>query len=417
MSDEDLRELERRAATDAASALRFARALARSGDEPRAARELARIVDTNPSEPDALVELDRLTRGGVDPTSPWPGGRGDGRRSSRSRAAGPTRGGQLHRTILDLARASKRGLAVTGDGRLLLVAETQGEPGTSLVAAGAEGGIEKLGPTAADAPLRLVGFDLVHQTSGGEKGVFLHAVGAGIASVRAPWIAGLGHVVFAPTVAKIEARQLPTRDAPLRWASVVPRRPACLALGPGAIVLVLSAGGLGARGTFHRFELATGQALPAISLERLGTVDGEVVAAEDGTVFLGLSSSTLALDAEGKTLWRHERSGVPVALAGEVADVVVVSEHDTLAPRALDARTGAVLWESRDACLNARPKVDATGRIFWRREEELVAFDPRTGAIVYQALVGGGVWDFAFDGRGHALALRYGIAPELVVLE
>ncbi|MEZ0229231.1 MAG: hypothetical protein ACAI25_11450, partial [Planctomycetota bacterium] len=406
MSDEDLRELERRAAVDAASALRFARALARSGDEPRAANELARIVDANPTEQDALVELDRITRGGVDPASPWPGGRGDGRRSARSRAEGPRRGGQVQRAIIDVSRA-RRGIAVDALGRVLVVAEAPGEPGTVLVAASADGSIEKLGPTGADAPLRLAGFDLIHQTSGREKGVFLHAMGAGIATVRGPWIAGLGHVVFAKTVTSIEARQLPTRNAPLRWQRALPRRTACMALGPGAVVLVLSSSGLGARGTFHRFELGTGHALPAMSLERLGTVDGEIVAAEDGTVYLGLGGSTLALDAEGQPLWRHERSGTPVALAGEGADILVVSDHDTLAPRALDARTGVMLWESRDACLNARPKVDATGRIFWRREQELIAFAPRTGEIVYQALVGAGIWDFAFDGRGHALALRY----------
>jgi hypothetical protein len=45
-----------------------------------------------------------------------------------------------------------------------------------------------------------------------------------------------------------------------------------------------------------------------------------------------------------------------------------------------------------------------------------VALDARTGAVVYQALVGGGYWDFAFDGRGRALVLRYA-PPELVVLE
>jgi hypothetical protein len=60
--------------------------------------------------------------------------------------------------------------------------------------------------------------------------------------------------------------------------------------------------------------------------------------------------------------------------------------------------------------------VDASGRIFWRREEELVAFDARRGDVLLQALVGTGMWDFAFDGKGNALVLGYG-TREIVVIE
>jgi len=260
-------------------------------------------------------------------------------------------------------------------------------------------------------------------------GIMAVTRGGSIASVRAiqptggetrvtlPCVAGLGHTVFAKGKQGVEARQLPTRDAPLRWAAPIPRSPADIVYGPGAVVFVLTTSGLGARGSFHRFELASGaRAFPPVSLERLGSVDGKIIAGEDGTVYLGLGSATVALDPEGKEKWRHESSGTLVALAGEDADMVVVSEPQSLAPFAIDAKTGRELWRSRDACLNGTPKIDATGRIFWRREQELVAFEPRTGKIVYQALVGGGYWEFAFDGKGHALALCHG-TKELVVLE
>lgn len=403
MSDEDLRELERRAALDGAQALRFARALARQGDVARAAKELARVVASEPANHEALSELDRLTRGGVDPSSPWPGHRGDGRHSGRSTATGPLRGGQLARATFDAGKL-RAGTAVDARGRLVVVS------GEELIAVDPLGAIEKLG-AATGEPLLLAETPVVF---GADR---ICIPGRGMAQVAGPWVAGLGHIVFAKAKHRIEARQLPTHDAPLRWAAPIPRPAALVAFGPGALVLVLTRGGLGARGSFHRFELATGRALPPISLERLGTQHGWIIAREDGVVFLGLSSSTVALDPEGKTIWRHERSGRPVALAGANADVLVVSDLDTLAPYALDAATGEGLWESRDACLNDLPLVDATGRIFWRREEELVAFEPRTGEVVYQALVGGGFWDFAFDGRGRALVLRYGSRPELVLLE
>jgi outer membrane protein assembly factor BamB len=412
MSDEDLRELERRAATDAGAALRYARALARSGDIARAARELARVVEMAPSDHEALAELDRLTRGGVDPTSPWPGGRGDGRRSGRSLAPGPVRGGQVSRVPLVDVRL-RRGLAVDRNGRVVFVDGSKGLE--RLLAVDAMGSIEEIGfagSVQASGPLLLAGMTVVS----GPPDVGIRVVGAGVAPIIAPWIAGLGHYVFAKGKQGVEARQLPTRDAPLRWAKPIPRSAAAIALGPGAQVLVLTTSGLGARGSFLRFELATGSPLQNRSLERVGSVDGKIVAASDGSVFLGLGGSTLALDAEGNERWRHGASGFPAALAGPEEEVLLVCEHGTYVPFALDVRTGAELWRSNDACLNDLPKIDASGRVFWRREQELVAFDPRSGAIVLQALVGPGMWDFAFDGKGNALVLNYG-TREIVVVE
>ncbi len=409
MSDEDLRELERRAVTDAGAALRFARALARSGDVARAARELARVVETAPSDREALSELDRLTRGGVDPASPWPGGRGDGRSSGRSVVQGPVRGGQTARVPLREVKPRK-GLAIDALGRAVLVDHSQ--PQDELLAIDGRGSVEPLGFVSGGAPLLLAGATLVT----GSPEVQIDVLGGGVAQACAPWVAGLGHVVFGKAPQRVEARQLPTRDAPLRWAKPIPRRAAAFALGPGAQVLVLTASGLGARGSFLRFELATGEQLQNLSLERVGSTEGKIVAGSDGSIFLGLGGSTLALDAGGKERWRHGASGFPAALAGPEEEVLVVCEHGTHIPFALDARTGAKLWRSNDACLNDLPKVDASGRVFWRREQELIAYDARSGQVVLQALVGPGMWDFAFDGKGNALVLNYG-TREIVVIE
>jgi hypothetical protein len=410
VSDEDLRELERRATVDAGAALRFARALARSGDTTRAARELARVVEQSPSDADALVELDRLTRGGVDPSAPWPGERGDGRGSRRSRATGPARGGQVGRVRFDIDGMS-RPIAIDASTRVIVGGGW--DPHHFVID---QEGARPVWRSARGDPLLLPG-TLVGIARTKER-AFVQVIDPprGISDLQVPCVVGLGHAVFAKGKQGIEARQLPSRDAPLRWAAPIPRSPADIVFGPGALVLVLTTSGLGARGSFHRFELASGRALPPVSLERLGSVDGKIVAGEDGTVYLGLGGSTVALDPEGKEKWRHESSGTLVALAGESADIVVVSEPQSLAPFAIDARTGKELWRSRDACLNGTPKIDATGRIFWRREQELVAFEPRTGKIVYQALVGGGYWEFAFDGKGHTLALCHG-TRELVILE
>ncbi len=414
MSDEDLRELERQAPHDAAAAVRFARALARRGETARAASELARVVDQSPADQEALAELDRLTRGGVDPSSPWPGGRGDGRHSGRSWARGPERGGQLARVALEPLSIGQ-GLAVDARGCLLAV----GGPGINshLLTIEQDGGYRKHHGGVRGAPLLLAGATVtVFPFKGSVQLTALEPRRGSLTDARGPCAAGLGHAVFARGKQGVEARLLPTRDAEKRWAVAIPRPAAAIAFGPGAIVLVLTKGGLGARGSFHRFELGTGKALSPVSLERLGSGDERIIAGEDGTVFLGLGSATLSLDPEGRELWRHESTGTLVALAGESADVVVVSEPRTSAPFALDARTGKELWRSRDACLNGQPKVDATGRIFWRREQELVAFEPRSGEIVYQALVGPHFWDFAFDGKGHAVVLNYG-SRELLLLE
>src|SRR5256885_12800996 len=82
--DEELRDLERLAAAnpgDARLVVRLARARARAGDLVAAAEALAHAVAVAPDDAEAMGELDRITRGGVDPGSPWPCESGDGRRS------------------------------------------------------------------------------------------------------------------------------------------------------------------------------------------------------------------------------------------------------------------------------------------------------------------------------------------------
>jgi hypothetical protein len=399
--DEDLRELERLARAtplDGTLTLRLARALERSGDRARAARELARAVDAAPSDAETLRELDRLTRGGVDPASPWPTERGSGRRSGRSLAVGPTREAVVSRSkVADLHAG--RGFTVTASGSMLVAA--RGDVG-AIVAVAPSGEMSAFAP-GESAPSVLAGW-----TVGGSRDAVVAVAESGTRTelpASAPWTAGLGHIVAARGRQGIEARSFLAPKEP-RWTAVIPRPEGARVFAPGGDVVLLTLGGLGARGSLHRFDLATGKAHRPISLERVGTPPLSLMACEDGALVLGLSGHVLALDPEGRTLWDFPQPSTPVALAGERAEIVVISEPKTLAPIAVELGTGRELWRSRDACLNGEPKVDANGVIYWRREQELVALDPASGKVAKQWIVGDRYWDFAFAGGGRVVCLR-----------
>ena len=440
--DPELRDLERAATAspdDSALQVKLARAHERAGDWLRAAEVLARAVELLPGEQDLLVALDKLTRGGVDPRAPWPAERGDGWRTGRSRAVGPTKGAIVSRRPLIVDVAFARDFVVGERGRLWL----SGGRYFDVPATDARSALE---PSSEPHPRALCVLEIDPKSGapGSQSGrtpIVVLADGRVVSGLTraqhdrlegrvppeiaflSPGNAGLGHVVGRRGTQGVEARALSTPGA-TRWNAAVPRPPARLSFAPGARLVVLTEGGLGARGSLHRFELATGKALPAIALDRVGLHEGidlaNVIASEDGCLYLGLGGSVLALSPEGETLWRWNHLGEPAALAGERSEVLVVCEPRTFQPVTLDRLTGEKLWQSRDACLNGLPKVDDRGVIYWRREQELVWLDTKTGEVAGSALVGEHRWEFAFAGDGKAYAVRAavrGTPAELVVVE
>jgi hypothetical protein len=437
--DESIRDLERAAVAspeDAAAHARLARALERSGEPLRAVESFARAVEFAPSDADALRDLDRLTRGGVDPRSPWPCERGDGWRTGRSRCEGPKKGAIEERQSVHADLHGIRGFAVDRQSRVVLCAGRRLAPLTpelledvfrleerdrSVWSGTRELPAQHKIPEApallpcgfvvsGSRSVPLAKFSVERETApplfGGER-----------------WVAGLGHLLTTAGRQGITAHSL-RHPLASRWKAAVPHPPARLALAPGAQLVVLTEGGLGARGSLHRFDIASGKTLASIALERVGIKAGvdlaNVIASEDGVLYLGLGGSVAALAPDGKLLFRHEHPGEPVALAGERSEVLLVSEPRTLAPVALDRFTGKELWRSRDACLNGLPKVDARGIVYWRREQELVALAPLTGETLLAALVGEHSWEFAFAGDSRAYALRRavrGSPAELVIIE
>lgn len=422
----------------------MARAFERAGDPASAADALARTAAASPREQEVLAALDRLTRGGVDPRAPWPAERGDGWRTGRSRARGPTRGATVERRSVLASVATVRGFAVDARGRVVLAAgcvldplasrealDLVPEPGgrpLPLLTERAEPGVGPGGRGASlAAPPSLLGNGVVVGEGRASAEVSRRDVVAA-AALSSPWLAAPGHLVGARGRQGLEARTLASPRA-TAWTAVLPRAPARLALAPGARLLALTEGGLGARGSLHLFDLATGRAARPVSLENVGLRAGKdlanVIASEggsleDGSLFLGLGGSVAALAPDGTERWRWPHLAEPAVLAGENQELLVVCDPRSFAPVAIDARTGKKVWESRDACLNGLPKVDARGVVYWRRETELVWLDTATGQVAGSAVVGENYWEFAFAGDGRAYALRpsvRGSLAELVVVE
>jgi outer membrane protein assembly factor BamB len=87
--------------------------------------------------------------------------------------------------------------------------------------------------------------------------------------------------------------------------------------------------------------------------------------------------------------------------------------------RGLEASSGRALWAQEEARFVGLPKVDARGIIYVRREDELVALDPRTGAVFSRRIpLGSSDWEFVFAGPGRVFVTRRApTGTSLVVIE
>jgi hypothetical protein len=378
-------------------------------------------------DPRPLRDLDAATRGGVDPRSPWPGGRGDGRRSGRSIAQGITKAKVAsHFTVPDVDVAGD--IAVDEVGRLLV-----GEKRTRRLVYLTENGDErplrserelpglipwlrKKAHAAGNSPLLLAEKMILSQDA---TNVYVHQ-GETVSVFETkslPWVAGLRHLACLNDQVGVQAVAL---EPPHQkwWETKIGRKPSSMAIAHQAQLVVLTKSGLGDKAALHRFELANGHSLNTVVLDDADGTD--VVIGIRGTAYVGLGRSLAAIDAEGTTLWRKKLEVTPVALAGEDGDVLIVAT-DPMKPsaRAYDAPTGNELWVVDDTRLTGLPKIDARGLIYWRRADALVALDPKTGAVAHEVAIGAGSWEFAFAGKNKILVARHAETggTDLIVVE
>jgi outer membrane protein assembly factor BamB len=462
--DEELRNLERamRAApSDGDAARRYGAALARAGKLGDAATALEGALEPTSWDAGVLADLDALTRGGVDPTSPWPGRWGDGRRSRRSRCVGPARGEIVSRTKIRDARLADAPwympFVVDGSGRAIACAEG----GTALVSIDPGGGVETVRAfepveppwtrNGADVLLISPGRSAIIEVFDGlpDDPVFgqVHRVTIDGCELGEPgraippqhWIAGLASFFRVSNVGgetMLDAVSLSTGRR--RWRAKLdgPEHTA-LAVGPGASLLAISRTDDSA--TLERFDIGAGElrsrATIASRAEReLVSLSGGLVVGSDGTAYVTFGNEVFSIDGDGETVWWRELdprfAGVSLlGTAGEGSRVLVCTAYaDAPGLRlerrlvGLDLSDGRELWRiDQENMPQLSPIFDAEGRIFRLRQAGLDVLDPATGRIVRQTpLDPPGWWRFSPGGDGRMLAIRspplYG-EPEILVIE
>ncbi|MBI3724882.1 hypothetical protein HY251_13140 [bacterium] len=423
---------------DGALLLRQARALVRKGSREEAERALVSALDRSPGDPAPTRELDALT-GGRAPLAPWPSPRGDPGLTGRSCARGPTRGEVVLRRELGLEGAIEPGgFAVASPGRALVLTRSAlflvTDAGDTELVRKLPLGVElsslvllpgkrilAIGPT--QARVFLPGKDTLARPVPGifsperepDRAQVVHHYSH---SFRfAAGSSGLlyaaskqGTLVAFPLALPSEGRAIQRTES----------RRAAIALAPGGDLLLVREGSpeQGRAARLERIgpagELRFSVELAPRALTNM--VTGPVVDAE-GSAYMAIPGASLtAHDASGKKIFDRRYVGEPVALAGEAGDILVIRERNTLG--LVDRRSGAELATWGGAWFGS-PKVDARGWIYVRRDDDLVAWDPRSpGAPAFEVQVAIRGWDFAFSGNGRAIAFaRSGSANELVVIE
>jgi hypothetical protein len=459
--DEELRNRERamRAApSDGDAARRYAAALARTGKLGDAATALEGALEPTSWDAGVLADLDALTRGGVDPTSPWPGHWGDGRRSRRSRSTGPARGEIVSRATIRGAWLADppwyMPFVVDGSGRAIVEAEES----TALVWIDPSGAIEtlrafepveppwkrsgahvlRIGPRRSAVEQVYVGLPdaLVGHCAVTIEGCDLGVYGREIRPQH--WIAGLGSFFRVSDVdgePMLDAVSLSTGSP--RWrANLQGSELTALAIGPSAALVAISRTPDSA--TIERFDVGSGarrsRATIASPTGDPLSISGGLVVGSDGRAYVSFGNEVFSIDGDGETVWSRELdpglAGVILfGMVGEASRVLVCAAHTNARGLALeqllvglDVSDGRELWrvdhENRPAL---SPIFDAEGRIFRLKMGRLEVLDPATGRIVGQTpLDPPGWWRFSPGGDGRMLAIRspplYG-EPEILVIE
>jgi len=361
-----------------------------------------------------LRELDARTRGGIEIASPWPGARGDGRRSGRSRVPGPTKGKVTgDTTIPEIDYTGEP--AIDADGRLLIAdrrtralvaidarADWNVLTSERLVAGRLPFLPKKREHACGISPVLLDGGHAV--TLDGASVVLHRGADATLVEARgAPWVGGVGQLVHR-TNDGLRAIALEPPHATY-WEIKLARAPSQLAFAPQAHLLVLTAGAPDT--LLHRFDLANGQPAAKITLPESTAPD--LVVAEDGVVFVGVGAWVTAVDAEGGVRWRESGGGAPLALAAPDASVLLVGARDGARwrLRGHEVATGRLLWSHEDARFAGLPKIDGRGLAYLRQGDDLVAIDPKTGvAFPQRVALGESDWEFAFAGPGRIFVVR-----------
>jgi hypothetical protein len=414
--DEELRSLEQRAAArpdDPDALVRLGVALARAGERGRAARELARAVALAPGSEAALKALDSVAPGGLDPESPSPGSTGALGRLRR-RVRGPARLKVVRRVFLERELDLRYDLAVDARGRLL--ATYSGGPELSTALARRSLGNVELDLFSEEKPDTS---HLVAVTLDGRIEALPETIPGGIPSVLAGGAivtrtprgpdsgsrAGHGHLFLVREEA-LEA--IPLKSRTPRWRLPLPARGASVMLLPGARVLVNCGGAL------VWVDVVTGEPRQKLAAH----APHIVVRAEDDLVFL-LDPDCLRAATPAREAWVRSGDERPWALAGRDGQLFIAERfQDPLEVLAIDPDTGKDVWRAPGSGLRRGPKIDASGRIYWRRDDSLIVLDDTNGAVVSELEIGDGWNDFVFAAEGTiALLRRVGVTrTELVVV-
>ena len=381
-------------------------------------------------DPRPLRELDATSRGGVSIRSPWPGGRGDGRRSGRSIAPGPATGKiAAQRTIPTMqtrgpfaVNESGRALAFDARKQTLTWISSDGETEALVCERQVKGFLPFLTKTVhacGTAPILLAEKKVLTQDG---NNLYVH-VGPSVSlveTVGSPWIAGLGTIVMPGLERGLRAVEL---DAPHKhlWDLDVSRKTGGIAYSEGAQLVIVTCADTAGRSSIRRHDIATNKAGETLVVE--DAEGAEVVVGPGGVAYASFTRSLAAGDVNGQLLWRKPLESRPVALAGADSSVLICeAAKDSLTDvrmRAIDATNGNELWQSNDQKLVGHPKIDSRGFVYWRRGEDLLCLDPRTGVPVFTLAVGDGEWDFAFSGKGHAIILKASLigGTEFITIE